>query len=65
MEKKKVLIFNGSPRKNGETAFMIKTLQEELGEGYECKTVNAYKAGYSAMCGLQMVFYTSGMCHKR
>lgn len=44
MEKKKVLIFNGSQRKNGETAFMIKTLQEELGEGYECKTVNAYKA---------------------
>ena len=27
----KTLIFNGSPRKNGETAYMIRTLQENLG----------------------------------
>lgn len=44
MEKRKVLIFGGSPRKNGETAYMIKKLQEELGEGFDYKTVNAYQA---------------------
>ena len=38
----KTLIFNGSPRKNGETAYMIRTLQENLGGDF--KVVNAYRA---------------------
>ena len=38
----KTLIFNGSPRKNGETAYMIHTLQENLGGEY--KVVDAYRA---------------------
>ena len=38
----KTLIFNGSPRKNGETAYMIRTLQENLGGEY--KVVDAYRA---------------------
>ena len=38
----KTLIFNGSPRKKGETAYMIKTLQEKLGG--EFKVVDAYRA---------------------
>ena len=38
----KTLIFNGSPRKNGETAYMIRILQEALGG--EFKVVNAYRA---------------------
>ena len=38
----KTLIFNGSPRKNGETAYMIRTLQKNLGG--EFKVVNAYRA---------------------
>lgn len=38
----KTLIFNGSPRKNGETAYMIRTLQENLGGDF--KVVNAYGA---------------------
>lgn len=39
---RKTLIFNGSPRKNGETAYMIQALQEKLGG--ECRIVNAYTA---------------------
>ena len=31
----KTLIFNGSPRKNGETAYMIRTLQENLGGDFK------------------------------
>lgn len=38
----KTLIFSGSPRKNGETAFMIKRLKEEMGG--EFKEVHAYHA---------------------
>ena len=41
----KTLIFNGSPRKKGETAYMIKTLQEKLGG--EFKVVDAYRARIS------------------
>ena len=40
--KDETLIFNGSPRKNGETAYMIRTLQENLGGDF--KVVNAYRA---------------------
>lgn len=50
----KTLIFNGSPRKNGETAYMIRTLQENLGGDF--KVVNAYRAGYPTVYRLQMVF---------
>ena len=38
----KTLIFNGSPRKNGETAYMVRILQENLGGEY--RIVNAYRA---------------------
>lgn len=38
----KTLIFSGSPRKNGETAFMIEELKMAMGG--EFKEVNAYRA---------------------
>lgn len=38
----KTLIFSGSPRKNGETAFMIEELKKAMGG--EFKEVNAYRA---------------------
>ena len=38
----KTLIFSGSPRKNGETAFMIEELKKAMGG--EFKEVNAYPA---------------------
>lgn len=38
----KTLILNGSPRKNGNTAFLIHKLTEQL-QG-ECKIINAYTA---------------------
>ena len=38
----KTLIFNGSPRKNGETVYMIRTLLEALGGDF--KVVDAYRA---------------------
>lgn len=38
----KTLIFSGSPRKNGETAFMIEELKKVMGG--EFKEVNAYRA---------------------
>lgn len=41
----KTLIFNGSPRKNGDTAFLIKNLTAQL-QG-ECKIINAYTANIS------------------
>lgn len=41
----KTLIFNGSPRKNGDTASLLRVLTEKL-DG-EVKTVNAYTCGIS------------------
>ncbi|MGN1225158.1 MAG: NAD(P)H-dependent oxidoreductase, partial [Ruminococcus sp.] len=38
----KTLILNGSPRKNGDTAFLIQKLTEQLHGEY--KIVNAYTA---------------------
>lgn len=39
------IIFNGSPRKNGDTAFLIQNLIEQLYG--QCKIVNAYTADIS------------------
>lgn len=41
----KTLIFNGSPRKNGDTAFLIKKFTDQI-QG-ECKIINAYTANIS------------------
>ncbi len=49
----KTLIFNGSPRKNGETAYMIHTLQENLGGEYKWLM---HTGTDSSVYRLQMVF---------
>lgn len=41
----KTLIFNGSPRKNGDTAALMKVLTSELSG--ECKVVECYRADIS------------------
>jgi multimeric flavodoxin WrbA len=41
----KTIIFNGSPRKNGDTVFLIKKLTEQIHDEY--KIVNAYTADIS------------------
>ena len=54
----KTLIFNGSPRKKGETAYMIKTLQEKLGG--EFKVVDAYRARISPCIDFRWCFEHAG-----
>ena len=54
----KTLIFNGSPRKKGETAYMIKTLQEKLGG--EFKVVDAYRARISPCIDCRWCFEHAG-----
>lgn len=43
MSSRKTLIFQGSPRKNGETARLALMLEEKLGTGVE--VINAYESG--------------------
>lgn len=58
----KTLIFSGSPRKNGETAFMIETLKAEL-EG-EIKEVNAYRANIRPCADCRWCFDHEGCAIK-
>lgn len=58
----KTLIFNGSPRKNGETAFMIETLKKELGG--EFREVNAYTADVRPCVDCRWCFKNKGCAIK-
>lgn len=58
----KTLILNGSPRKNGETAFMIETLSQELGG--EIKVVNAYTADIRPCVDCRWCFKNPGCAVK-
>ena len=53
----KTLIFNGSPRKNGETAYMIRTLQD--GASTLARNKNYYKP---QKCGLFYVKFYLFLC---
>ncbi len=54
----KTLIFNGSPRKHGETAYMIRTLQEALGGEY--RVVDAYRADIRPCADCRWCFEHAG-----
>lgn len=54
----KTLIFNGSPRKKGETAFMIEAIRKEL-EG-EVRVVNAYTADVKPCVDCRWCFENKG-----
>ena len=58
----KTLIFNGSPRKNGETSYMIEILQKTLGG--ECKVVNAYTANIRPCIDCRWCFTNEGCAIK-
>lgn len=58
----KTLIFNGSPRKCGETAYMIEMLQKEMGG--ECRVVNAYTANIRPCIDCRWCFTHKGCAIK-
>ena len=58
----KTLILNGSPRKKGETAFMIEALSRELGG--EIKVVNAYTADIRPCVDCRWCFKNPGCAVK-
>lgn len=58
----KTLIFNGSPRKKGDTMEMINTLTEELGG--EIKVVNAYHDGIRPCIDCRWCFENKGCAIK-
>ena len=56
MEKLKVLMLNGSPHANGNTAVALREMETIFHEsGVETETVLLGKPGYPGMCGLWLL----------
>lgn len=61
MEKRKALVFFGSPRENGYTKKMLNVFMEELGEIYNFSIIDAYKIAVKPCYGCNFCM-KNGIC---
>ena len=56
----KVLILNGSPHNNGDTAYVLNKIRERFPDGTEFEEINAYKSNIKPCCDCRYCWENEG-----